>query len=258
MYPEEPRVSACIVLYHSGAKVLDTIQCVLDSQEKIELYLINNDASDNTARLIQENFAGHDIRLLENSRNIGFGQAHNMLCGKLRSRYHIVMNPDVTFAPDLVGRMVDYMEQHRDVVILTPRLMGLDGREQFVPRMRPTFAFLAASVLEGFPGPFHEMRMRYTLADQEITQPMDVTAATGCFLMIRTPIFYKVRGFDKRFFLYMEDSDLSLKALQYGHIVYHPDFVVTHGWTRGDRKDLRLAWLHFQSAVRFLHKWGWR
>ena len=38
----DPRVSASIVLYHAPETVLDTVQCLQDSDIPIELYIIDN------------------------------------------------------------------------------------------------------------------------------------------------------------------------------------------------------------------------
>lgn len=42
-----------------------------------------------------------------------------------------------------------------------------------------------------------------------MTEPREVQFATGCFLFIRTEAFRKLQGFDPRFFLYQEDTDLA-------------------------------------------------
>ena len=65
--------------------------------------------------------------------------------------------------------------------------------------------------------------------------------ATGCFLLIRTSVFQKLEGFDPRFFLYQEDSDLSRRVLEQnlGSIVYHPDMTVTHRWARENTRTFR-------------------
>ena len=251
----DPRLSAAIVLYQSNATLLDTVQCVLDSQEPVELYLVDNDPRHSIASVITESWP--QVHYSQMPRNVGFGQAHSSLCGMLHSTYHLILNPDVTFAPDLLGRMVAYMDAHKDIAVLTPRVFFPDGQEQHLPRLKPNLAFLLSGLLEGLPGPTRRLRRRYTLQDTLVEGPMNVQFATGCFLLIRTQLFYRLKGFDPRFFLYMEDCDLSLRALEHGAVVYNPEFEITHQWHRQDRKDLRLMWTHMVSAVRFLNKWGW-
>ena len=136
----DPQVSACIVLYHSPANVLQTVQCLQDSDLPIDLYVVDNSPEDTMAERIRWLCPGAQI--LPQQRNLGFGRANNVVLPLLKSRYHLMVNPDVTFPPDLISRMVAYMDQHPEAVILTPRVYNPDGTEQFLPKMQPTIRYL--------------------------------------------------------------------------------------------------------------------
>ena len=112
--------------------------------------------------------------------------------------------------------------------------------------------------LERLGGCFRRWRREFTLADARVTGPRKVHFATGCFLLIRTEAFRTLRGFDPRFFLYQEDSDLSRRAEQLGDIVYHPDMVVTHAWARENTRTLRGNLRQVRSICQYFHKWGWK
>ena len=85
---------------------------------------------------------------------------------------------------------------------------------------------------------------------------MEVGFATGCFLLIRTGALRQLGGFDERFFLYQEDSDLSRRAMQLGRIVYHPEMCLTHSWARENTRTLRGNLRQISSIVKFFMKWG--
>ena len=97
-----------------------------------------------------------------------------------------------------------------------------------------------------------------TLADEHITAPRAVHFATGCFLLIRTAAFRQLEGFDPRFFLYQEDTDLSRRAEALGRIIYHPDMVVTNAWARENTRTLRGNLRQVSSIFKYFHKWGWK
>lgn len=82
--------------------------------------------------------------------------------------------------------------------------------------------------------------------------------ASGCFMLIRTHLLFKLRGFDERFFLYLEDTDLSRRARKEGLIVYQPEFTVTHRWHRDSAHHMKARLRHTLSAIKYFHKWGWR
>jgi GT2 family glycosyltransferase len=59
----------------------------------------------------------------------------------------------------------------------------------------------------------------------------EVAAVSGAAFMIRRDIFLQIGGFDDRYFLYMEDTDLSLRArLEGWRILYVPDALVYHDY----------------------------
>ena len=252
----EPRLSACIVLYKSGMRVLQTVQCFQESTTPLELFVVDNAPDGALWDQLFWQCPGTVYRPMK--KNIGYGAANNAVLGELRSEYHLICNPDVSFSETLLDEMIAFMDANPSVAILTPRVLNPNQTEQFLPRYTPTVRALLGGRLERFPGPFRKWRSAYTMRDQEVTEPIPVEFATGCFMLIRTSILRSLNGFDPRFFLYHEDSDLSRRALELGYIVYHPDFVITHDWRRKSSKSFKHALHHLASTFRYFNKWGWK
>ena len=122
----DPRVSACIVLYHTSLSVKDTVHDLMHSTEPVELYVVDNSPKDLTARSIL--LEAPDAHVLPQKRNLGFGAANNQVLPLLHSHYHLICNPDVTFDETLLHRMVTYLDAHPDIAALTPRVFFPDGR----------------------------------------------------------------------------------------------------------------------------------
>lgn len=249
-------LSACLVLYHCGEELDRALSCLQASDLEVAVYLCDNSPEDPTADRVQWSFPG--ITVLPQPGNVGFGRANNAVIPYLKSRYHLMMNPDVTFDPTLLSRMIAYMEEHPNIAVLTPRVLNTDGSEQFLPKKRITVHYLLGGLLENLGGPFRRWRQEFTLADVEVRLPIPVEFATGCFLLIRTEIFRELGGFDPRFFLYQEDSDLSRRVLEEGKgsIVYHPDMTVTHAWARENTRTSRGRMRQIRSAIKYFAKWG--
>ncbi|MGN0777672.1 MAG: glycosyltransferase, partial [Aristaeellaceae bacterium] len=129
-------VSACIVLYHAGDEVLRAVQCVKASTLPVDLFVSDNSPECDTAQRIKALWP--QVRILTQQANVGFGRGNNAALPHLQSRYHLLVNPDVTFPPELIERMVAYMDAHPEAVILTPRVFNQDGTEQFLPKKQPT------------------------------------------------------------------------------------------------------------------------
>jgi len=222
----------------------------------VDVFLSDNTPDDPTAEKMQWLFPG--ITVLPQKGNIGFGKANNAVLPYLNSKYHLIMNPDVTFDPTLLSRMVQYMERHPNIAVLTPRVMNEDGTEQFLPKKQISVHYLLSGLLEGMGGIFRRWRDEFTLADMNVSHPVPVEFATGCFLLIRTEIFTSLNGFDPRFFLYQEDSDLSRRILEQhlGSIVYHPDMQITHQWARENTRTLKGRMRQIRSVCKYFLKWG--
>jgi len=64
---------------------------------------------------------------------------------------------------------------------------------------------------------------------EAMSQPEDVSAASGAAFAMRRELFDKLGGFDEDMFLYMEDTDLSLRAQLAGYKCrYVPQSIVLH------------------------------
>ena len=249
-------LSACLVLYHCGDEVNHALYCIQNADLEVSVFLSDNSPDDMTAERLKWTFPG--VTVLPQSKNVGFGRANNAVLPFLESKYHLIMNPDVSFDPAVLQKMVSYMEAHPSIAILTPRVLNEDGTEQFLPKKRISVHYLLGGLLEGLGGIFRRWREDFTLADMEVTRPTPVEFATGCFLLIRTDVFRHLNGFDPRFFLYQEDSDLSRRVLEenLGGIVYHPDMTVTHSWARENTRTFKGRMRQIRSVIKYFAKWG--
>ena len=69
----------------------------------------------------------------------------------------------------------------------------------------------------------------YEIDRGQYDDPREVTAFSGCSVMVRREAFEKLGGFDPAFFAYYEDTDLSWRMRKAGwKIMYEPKSVVRH------------------------------
>lgn len=250
----EPMLSACIVLYHSGIRVLHAVQCFQESDIELELHVVDNSPGGTLGEHLQWQCPG--VQYYPQRKDLGYAGGCNLVIPNLRSQYHLVCHSDVTFDDKLLSNMVAYMEHNKDCVILTPKVVDADGNEVHVPRRAPTLKYLLGNRLSKCPGPFKAWQAEYTLAGADIKSPTSVEVADGCFMLIRTGILRQLEGFDPKFFLTHADSDLSRRALEMGTIVYHPEMVVTHAKAEKSRNWPEML-RRLGGALRYLNKWGW-
>ena len=75
-------------------------------------------------------------------------------------------------------------------------------------------------------------------------------------MIMRTTAVSIVGGFDPRYFLYLEDADLTRSMSNLGRCVHLPLASVQHIWGRGSYQNIYLALINIQSACMYFLKWG--
>ncbi|MBO4692830.1 MAG: glycosyltransferase [Clostridia bacterium] len=247
--PDNFKISAAIVTYNDGDKAAAAVSSVIAHCKKypLDFYIIDNNSSDDTLSRIEKLIPSENIIRLK--KNIGFGAAHNKVLNVIKSRYHFVINPDITVNYDVFADMVDFFEKNPDAVMLSPCILNTDKTVQQLPKSVPDFKKLFLGRLS------KKIRSEYVWADREITEPCEIDFSSGCFFSIKSEEFKKLAGFDERYFMYLEDADLTLRAKNLGKVLFLPSVKVTHIWGRGSHKDLRLLFIHIASCFKFLIKW---
>ena len=67
----------------------------------------------------------------------------------------------------------------------------------------------------------------------------------------------ELKGFDERYFMYMEDVDICRKIdLSGKRKLYFPATEIIHSHRKGSSKELRLFCIHISSIIKYFMKWG--
>ena len=251
------RLSVSIVLYNNGEVIFQLLDSMLRHLDLsgITVYIVDNGSIDGAAERIELDYP--EFVVLRNPRNPGFGSGHNQVLGLIASDYHLVLNPDVVFNDDALTPMLDYLDSHPEAAIITPRILNQDGSEQVLPKMRPHLRHLLARRQLLPRRMSQKLCAEYTLASTAINQPTVIDCATGSCLIIRTALYKRLKGFDQQFFMYFEDYDLSLRAAEYGRVVFFPRTSIIHGYTRAGARRPKAFLQQVSSMLRFFFKHGW-
>ena len=251
------RISASVVTFDSEEEVvplLKSMKRVLDITT-MDVFVIDNASSDDTVNAVKATAPW--ATLIENEYNCGFGAGHNQILPALQSEYHAVVNPDILFSEDTISALASFLDENPSVVMVSPRVLNMDGTEQKLPKLQPEPRYLIARRFEGSSKKADELSAEYTRSKEEFAEPTKIDHASGSFFMIRTEAFKELNGFDERFFLYFEDNDLSLRASELGEIMFYPGTKVTHGYAREARSNTRAFVAQIQSMFRYFRKHGW-
>ena len=245
-------ITASIVTHNDYQQANNAINSLKENTKNsdLKIYVFDNSSDSANEKLL----TACDM-YIKNDNNLGFGKAHNKILEFPMGKYHAIINPDITIKSDVLSALADVLDKNPDICMVAPKIMNSNGTEQKLPKRNPTAKYLFLGRLALLGGCFKKIRDKYTRADENFTDITDIEFCSGCFFMIRSEVFKKLGGFDERYFMYLEDADLTRNARRFGRTVFCPDIEVEHLWERGSAKSLKLLLIHLNSFFKYLRKW---
>lgn len=232
-------------------RVIESIYLNISPLITKHVFVIDNSDIKNTIEKLEEKY--DTLTVIRAGTNLGFGKAHNLVIGQLKSNYHAIVNPDIELCSDTISSIFKFMDDD-SIGMCIPRLLDQQGNIQNAYRREVTVLDIVLRTALPF---LHKSRQKYhSMQDMDYSKPFHVPFAQGSFLVIRTELWKQLRGFDDRYFMYMEDADLSFRVNQLSRVMYCPDACAIHTWERGSHKNLRLMIIHMASVWKYFLKWG--
>lgn len=254
-------LSIGIVTYNNSDIIGETIQSILNHTSAISYRIIihDNNSSDETVSVIRA-IKSEKVELIEAKHNRGFGYGHNRIIEATNAQYHLVLNPDLRVVDNILKAFHDYMENNKEVSLLVPKVVYPNGEIQYLCKQNPTVwdLFLRRFVPQLFLSLFKQKRDRYEMRETNYDHIFTVPYASGCFMFFRSSVLKELGGFDERFFMYLEDADITRRINQISSSKFYPFNKVEHDWAKGSHRSLKLTWVTIQSAIYYFNKWGWK
>ena len=207
-----PDVSVVIVNWNGG----DLLRRCLDSLAPAgpglsrEVIVVDNGSQDGSVAACR---ARTDIALVENGRNVGFGAACNIGARHARAPVLLFLNPDCEVGQGSIERCFTELADP-GIGVCGIALVDEKGSTWRSCDRFPTAMTFVRRILG-----LHVISPRFDVGpmlDWDHAQDADVDHVIGAFYMMPRPLFERLGGFDERFFVYLEDLDLSLRVRQAG------------------------------------------
>ena len=249
-----------LVAYHPSQQEVDRLrECLGQLPPQVGFAVVVNDHRQGEP--VEQLAAGAD-GFLVNRDNPGYGRAVNRLVGHLGQLPHYVgvLNTDIWWASGTFEKLLGWLEQHPEVSLAVPQILDKAGSPQMLCKRHPTvLGLFSRRFLPDWLKPSWLKRYDrwYVMADQNYQEVFEVPYLSGCCMMIRSHSFRNAGGFDERYFLYLEDADLTRSLAREGCCVHLPVAAVMHGWGRGNYRNIGLVAVNLVSAWKYFRKWGW-
>jgi len=235
-------VTVTTVLYNSEAALERYAAAMAPAVERgvVRLLAVDNASPDGSAALLERLLPGAET--ISSAANLGFAGGCNLAWSEVRSRYWLLLNPDVEADAEGIERLVEWMDRHPGVGLASPRLQGPDGREMPVARAHDS---ILRSLVRAFR--LHRllprrMRSRWLLpAEREATDVIDGWVP-GAALIARREAVAEAGPLDERLFIYGEDREWCWRVSRAGWgigLCVEVAFVHGHGTSAGATWDER-------------------
>lgn len=255
-------LSIAVVLFNNKDEVIDkivaNISAVTQSLDAVSLFLVNNSPQNMHLREYLEKFDDSTwIHIITPDENEGFGAGNNQVIPFLNNTYHLVMNPDITISDtkNLIA-MIDYMNMHKNVGMLTPLIKFPSGETQYLLKHESSVWDMVIRFVK-IPGT-ERRKSWFVNLPNGYSHTHKAENVPGSFMLFRTSVFKQVQGFDEKYFLYMEDCDITMKVNKVSTTMFFADAFVYHEWQRANRKTLRGIFQMISSMFVYFNKWGWK
>jgi GT2 family glycosyltransferase len=213
-----PLVSVVVVCTNEKHHLADCLTSLgKQTYPSVEVVVVDNGSTDGSREYIES--AHPWVRIHSTGGNLGYAPANNAGFGAAKGDYLVVLNPDTEVEPDFVSELVE--ATHQDGVgLATSRICYFADRDRINACGNDVH-------LSGFGW------------GRGIDQPAHlfndcarVASVSGCAFMVRRSVLEHIGGFDEDYFIYVEDTDLSLRANLAGYrIMFAPRSIVYHKYS---------------------------
>ena len=253
-------ISFTTVMYKNPEKILemvDSLSNVLTNYDDYTIYVVNNDDVEVGKNFLLKLEAYKNTKLIESGNNKGFGAGNNLILSRVVSTYHVVINPDVQIRDfNQLQKMINFMDNHEEVDLLSPKILNSDGTIQKLYKYNPTVLDLLIRFIS--PKLLKKRQAWYVHDDTNYESSGLIEHASGAFMFFRTSTFLNIGGFDERYFMYMEDADITREVNKGGKAIFYPEAYVIHEWQRESHKNIKGMTMMISSMFKYFHKWGWK
>lgn len=209
------KASIIIVTYNHKDYIVPCINSIEEQDYPHEIIVVDSHSKDGTPDFVREHFP--EIEVIDCRNNLGYGTCNNLGILKANGPYIVVLNPDTIAKADWLRELIGPLDACRGV-ITTPKILTYDG--SYINTCGNINHFTGLTFTRGLgKSPDEYAKQEY------------VSGFSGCCFAMRKEDFLELGGFDERFFLYNEDSDLSWRANLKGFkVLFVPTSKVLHDY----------------------------
>lgn len=236
-------VAAIVVTWNGGEDAVGAVRSLIEQQvpdTEYSVVVVDNASTDDTTGRIRE--AAPEALIVELPHNRGYGAAANAGMRAVTADAYVICNQDAHYQPGFVAALAGALDQYPRAGAITAQVR-LAGK--FVPAHETDGDAFIAHDGTRWRRADHGVELLNSTGNQvtrsgngldrgwlaPVGSQFDrrVFGFHGGAVMLRADAVVPLGGFDERYFMYYEDTDLSFRLRRAGwQIVYEPQAVSVH------------------------------
>ncbi len=216
-----PEVSVVVVAFQSLEDLERCIPTVLSQDISVEVIVIDNGPDDGTESWLRRDHP--QVRYLRAASNGGYAAGNNLGVGLARADHTLILNPDVELLPGALATLLATARAHPNAFI-NAQLRQPDGSLNACGNDMHYTGIVSCRALGDSPDLHQDLE--------------DIPLLSGAAFLVPTSLYHHLGGFDELYFMYHEDTDLSLRArLQGLRLLCDNGAVAIHRYRLGMNPD---------------------
>ena len=239
-------IAVAVVNYNTVDDLRTCLASVYDAGAR-EVVVKDNGSTDGSVDMVRREFP--HVRVHPDFGNPGYGAASNQAVDACAAPHVLLLNSDTLLAPNTLDVLDEYLAAHPTVGLVGPRLHNTDGSLQRSAHAYPR-PFTIRPILKHIP----RVRDR-SLLTWPHDRPRPVPWVKGAALAIRRSAFDQVRGFDRSFFMYFEETDLCRRLWQAGwEVHFTPATAIVHKGGASTAQVRAQMTVQFYASMRLFYE----
>ena len=214
-----PSVSIIIVNFNGGKFLKQCLVTLLKTDyPSYEIVVVDNASTDGSLAEIEKSFGSHPhIKFVKNSENVGHSEGCNIGVRMTKGDYIVFLDNDIEFEDkNWLWELVKVMENDNTVGLAQAKIVLAEDKHLL------DCVCVAIDALGTWAA-------NYGSKAEELKENFEIFAASSGCSIIRREVFNQVGGFDVDYFIYDDDTDLSLRIRLLGYrVLFASSAVVIH------------------------------
>ncbi|MCG2793171.1 MAG: glycosyltransferase family 2 protein [Weeksellaceae bacterium] len=207
---------AIAILNWNGKNWLEKfLPSVLRNCSDAQICVIDNASTDDSLALLQNNFP--QITIVQNESNCGFAAGYNLGLKAISADIYCLLNSDVEVTENWISPVIRLFSNDPNIAAIQPKILDYNQKNKF------EFAGAGGGMIDNLGYPYCRGRVfeNIELDNGQYDDETEIFWASGCSLFIRSEDFWKMNGFDERFFAHQEEIDLCWRLKNEGRKIYY-------------------------------------